>query len=223
MSPGAAKPYYLIMELTDREARVLGCLIEKEMTTPDYYPMTVNSLASACNQKSNRSPVVDYRATEVIDAIDQLRGRGLARTVHGKGERSLKFKHVVTEVLEVTPRQAALLAVLLLRGAQTLGELRSRTGRYTEFVDLNDVADELALLAGAAEPRVEMLLRRPGEKESRYRHLLADRTAAGDQAAAVPQGIAAAEVDESRVAELETELAELRERVSRMERELGLT
>lgn len=211
------------MELSESEARVLGCLIEKEMTTPDYYPMTINSLASACNQKSNRSPVVDFSETEVMDAVDRLRERGLARTVHGKGDRSLKYKHVVTEILEVTPRQAALLAVLLLRGAQTLGELRSRTGRYTEFVDLNDVAHELAALGATEEPRVEMLMRRPGEKESRYRHLLSVPTADGDQSAAVLVGGAPHEEDESRVAELETELAELRERVARMERELGLT
>jgi hypothetical protein len=198
---------------------VLGCLIEKAMTTPDYYPMTVNSLASACNQKSNRAPVVEYSETEVVAAVDGLRQRGLARTVHGKGDRSLKYKHVVGEILEVTPRQSALLAVLLLRGAQTLGELRTRTGRYTDFVDLDDVADELAQLAAAEEPRVEMLARRPGEKESRYRHLLGEETRVE-----IPGVLPVADEhdDEGRVAELEAELAELRERVTRMERELGL-
>jgi uncharacterized protein YceH (UPF0502 family) len=207
------------MKLTDREARVLGCLIEKAMTTPDYYPMTVNSLASACNQKSNRAPVVEYSETEVVAAVDGLRQHGLARTVHGKGDRSLKYKHVVGEILEVAPRQSALLAVLLLRGAQTLGELRTRTGRYTDFVDLDDVADELAHLAAAEEPRVEMLARRPGEKESRYRHLLGEET--GVEIPGVPP-VADEHDDEGRVAELEAELAELRERVTRMERELGL-
>ncbi|MCP4304059.1 MAG: DUF480 domain-containing protein [bacterium] len=207
------------MKLTDHEARVLGCLVEKEMTTPDYYPMTVNSLAGACNQKSNRSPVVEYTETEVVTAVDGLRHHGMARTVHGKGDRSLKYKHVVGEILEVTPRQAALLAVLLLRGDQTVGELRTRTGRYTEFADLDDVAAELAELAAAEEPKVEMLQRRPGEKESRYRHLLGEETAAQEMAAAPP---AETDDDAGRVAELEAELAQLRDRVTRMERELGL-
>ncbi|MDX2344764.1 MAG: YceH family protein [Acidimicrobiia bacterium] len=208
------------MELTDGEARVLGCLIEKEMTTPDYYPMTINSLASACNQKSNRSPVVDYTDTEVTEAVDSLRHRGLARTVHGKGDRSLKYKHVAGEILKITRRQTALLAVLLLRGEQTLGELRNRTGRYVEFADLDDVAVELASLAAAEEPRAEMLMRRPGEKESRYRHLLG---AAGVETEQSDFPLAdEGDEDHGRVAELESELAVLRDRVTRMERELGL-
>jgi uncharacterized protein YceH (UPF0502 family) len=204
------------MELTDRELRVLGCLIEKEMTTPDYYPMTLNSLVTACNQKSNRTPVVDFSETEVLEAVDQLRDRGLARTVHGKGDRALKYKHVAPETLEVSARQCAVLAVLALRGPQTLGELRSRTGRYVEFADLDDVAAELAALAAAEEPRVARLERRPGEKESRYRHLLGGT----DPAPNAPAPLPAAKAD--RIAELEDELDELRQRVARMESELGL-
>ncbi len=222
MTRVAPKPYYQRMELTEREVRVLGCLIEKEMTTPDYYPMTVNSLVSACNQKSNRAPVVDFSETEVVDAVDRLRGQGLARTVHGKGDRSLKYKHVATEILKVAPRQAALLAVLLLRGAQTLGELRGRTGRYAEFAGLDDVAEELGVLAAVEEPLVEMLMRRPGEKESRYRHLLGKPVNESDETVAAPVDMVVDVGDQSRVAELELELAELRERVARMERELGL-
>jgi uncharacterized protein YceH (UPF0502 family) len=203
------------MELTDRELRVLGCLIEKEMTTPDYYPMSLNGMVSASNQRSSRDPVVAYSETEVLEAVDQLRDRGLARTVHGKGDRVLKYKHVVSEGLEISPRQSALLAVLMLRGAQTLGELRSRTGRYTEFTDLDDVADELAAMAAAEEPLVERLPRQPGEKESRYRHLLGG-------SAPTPIPVTSAEDEVDRVAELEAELTELRERVARMEHELGL-
>ncbi len=203
------------MELTPPEIRVLGCLIEKEMTTPDYYPMSLNSMVSACNQRSSRDPVVDYTETEVLAAVDQLRDRGLARTVHGKGDRVLKYKHVAVDALEINERQAALLAVLMLRGAQTLGELRSRTGRYIEFADLDEVADELASLAAAEEPRVSRLERRPGEKESRYQHLLGSAEVAVEAPTPVVD-------DDSRVAELEAELAELRDRVSRMERELGL-
>jgi uncharacterized protein YceH (UPF0502 family) len=212
------------MDLTEAELRMLGCLIEKEMTTPDYYPMTINALIAASNQKSNRTPVVDYSETEVIEAVDWLRERGLARTVHGKGDRALKYKHVAGEVLEISPRQTALLAIMLLRGPQTLGELRSRTGRYTEFADLADVAAELDAMAGAEEPTVVMLERRPGEKESRYQHLLAGKTvdpvAEHSQEPSLPaeRPPAAAE----RVAELEKELEELRARVARMEHELGL-
>jgi uncharacterized protein YceH (UPF0502 family) len=212
------------MDLTNSELRVLGCLIEKEMTTPDYYPMTVNSLMAASNQKSNRSPVVDYSETEVIDAVDRLRERGLARTVHGKGDRALKYKHVAGEVLEISTRQTALLAIMLLRGPQTLGELRSRTGRYTEFVDLADVAAELEAMAAAEEPTVAMLQRRPGEKESRYEHLLGGETAGrvdeNPHDYSLPLEGPSPAVD--RVAELEAELEELRARVARMETELGL-
>ena len=205
------------MNLSDTQIRVLGCLIEKEMTTPDYYPMTVNGLQAACNQKSNRSPVVDYSETEVVAALDGLREQGLARTVHGKGDRALKYRHVATEVLELSPGQVALLAVLLLRGPQTVGELRTRTGRYVEFEGLDEVAVELDNLAADEEPLVEKLERRPGEKESRFRHLLGG-------ARAVPDAEPAAHHDDAgRIADLEGELAELRARLSRIEHELGMT
>lgn len=206
------------MELTDHELRVLGCLIEKDMTTPDYYPMSLNGLVTACNQRSNRDPVVDYSDTEILEAVDRLRDRGLARTVHGKGDRVLKYRHVATETLEISERQAALLAVLMLRGDQTLGELRGRTGRYTEFVDLDDVAGEMDALSAAETPLAVRLERRPGEKEARYRQLL------GEVADMTPSPVdRGGDPDEGdRVAELEQELAELRERVNRMERELGL-
>lgn len=201
------------MELTDQELRVLGCLIEKEMTTPDYYPMSLNSIVAACNQRSNREPVVDYPETEVLEAVDQLRDRGLARTVHGKGVRVLKYRHVVPEALEVDAAQAALLAVLMLRGPQTLGELRTRSGRYLEFADLDEVADVLGRLNNAEEPLAERLERRPGEKESRYRHLLGGS----------PEPFSSAPTeDPTRIEELEAELTALRERVARMEHELGL-
>ena len=209
--------YYLRMELTEQEVRVLGCLIEKEMTTPDYYPMSLNALLAACNQKSNRDPVVDYAETEVLEAVDGLRDRGLARTVHGKGDRVLKYRHVAQDTLEVSMRQTALLAVLLLRGPQTLGELRTRTGRYAEFTDLDEVADELATMAVAEEPLTQRLERRPGEKESRYRHLLGGELPDGGGA---PAPIETSDSD--RVDQLQRELDELRSRLLRIETELGL-
>lgn len=209
------------MQLSSKEIRVLGCLIEKEMTTPDYYPMTINSLLAACNQKSNRSPVVDYTEVEVVEAVDGLRELGLARTVHGKGDRALKYRHVATEVLELNGEQAAILAVLLLRGPQTVGEIRTRTGRYVEFDSLADVADQLLFLQEAETPLAEMLQRRPGEKESRYRHLLGGEDSTERLPVALEQD-AAEPGDAERVSLLESELASLRDRVARMERELGL-
>ncbi|MDJ0664146.1 MAG: YceH family protein [Acidimicrobiia bacterium] len=203
------------MELTPPEQRVLGCLIEKEMTTPDYYPMSLNSIVMACNQRSNRDPVVDYTELEVQETLDALRERGLARTVHGKGDRVLKYKHVAGDVLELTEAQKSLLAVLLLRGPQTGGELRTRTGRYCEFNALDEVVSELAALAGREEPLAERLERRPGEKEPRYTHLLG----------AVPDDLEPAtptQAEPDRIEQLEAELAQLRARVARMESELGL-
>jgi len=203
------------MELTAPEMRVLGCLIEKQATTPDYYPMSLNSIVMACNQRSNREPVVDYTESEVQDALDGLRERGLARTVHGKGDRVLKYKHVADDTLEINTAQKALLAVLLLRGPQTAGELRTRTGRYCEFSGLDEVTSELAALAGRDEPLAERLERRPGEKEPRYSHLLGGMPV--DLAPAIP-----ADLESTRVEQLEAELRELRARVARMESELGL-
>lgn len=214
------RPYYRPMQLDSTEIRVLGCLIEKEMTTPEYYPMTINALQTACNQKSNRLPVVDYTEAEVVEAVDGLREHGMARTVHGKGDRALKYRHVVNDVLGLTPEQAAVLAVLLLRGPQTVGEIRTRTGRYVEFAGLAEVAAQLRTLQEAETPLAEMLPRRPGEKESRFRHLLG-----GDEPADVSQVIAPRVAEATgidRVAELERELATLHARVARMERELGL-
>lgn len=204
-----------LMKLTEQEIRVLGCLIEKEATTPDYYPMSLNSIVMASNQRSNREPVVDFTESEVQDALDGLRERGLARTVHGKGDRVLKYKHVADEALEVNEAQRALLAVLLLRGPQTAGELRTRTGRYVEFSGLDEVVNELAALAGRDEPLAERLERRPGEKESRYTHLLTDGPVDIEPLPPID-----AEVD--RIQQLEAELGELRARVARMESELGL-
>lgn len=215
-------------DLSERELRVLGCLIEKQMTTPDYYPMTSNAIVMACNQKSNREPVVDYSETEVVEAVDRLRDRGLARTVHGKGDRALKYRHVATDTLEIGERQAALLAVLMLRGDQTPGELRGRTGRYVEFANLDEVAAELVELSAMEAPLVMRLERRPGEKEARYRQLLGavggpvSTATESVPGATMGERVQIAETESDRILELETELAELRERVARMERELGL-
>lgn len=160
------------VELDDLQIRVLGCLVEKEITTPDYYPMTLNSLITACNQSSNRSPVVDYDETTVTRGVTSLQDVGLCRAVHRPGQRTVKYRHALDDVLHTDREEAAVLAVLMLRGPQTLGELRTRTVRYHDFADLDSVHEVLDGLVGRDLPLVERLERRPGEKESRWRHLL---------------------------------------------------
>jgi len=187
--------------LTDAEARVLGCLVEKAMTTPDGYPLTLNALVTACNQRTNRDPVMDLSDAGVIEAINGLRDRDLCRLSHAPGGRAVRYLHTVPERLSVDPPAAALLAVLLLRGSQTPGELRARTARYHEFSGVAEVEARLGELAGGG--LVERLPRRPGEKEHRWRQLLSGEDAAGE-AAPEPPG-------------LESRLAVLEERVDRLE------
>ncbi len=204
------------MELTPDEARVLGCLVEKQMTTPDYYPLTQNALKAACNQSTNREPVMSLTDGEVIGALNGLRDHGLVRAVHAPGQRAVKFRHVIDEKLGVEGPAAAVLAVLLLRGDQTPGELRSRTGRYHDFGDLSEVTAVLDDLARRDPPLVEMLERAPGEKESRWRHLLGDAPAT---APAYDSGRSSAEDGPSEpapTADVATELAALRAEVAEL-------
>jgi uncharacterized protein YceH (UPF0502 family) len=219
----------MLPELGPEELRVLGCLVEKEATTPDVYPLTVNSLVHACNQSSNRDPVVDYDDRTVLDALHELRERGLVRVVHSVHNRAIKYRHVIDEAYSLDQRQVALLAVLFLRGPQTTAELRTRTERYSPFADAEDVEAELDRLAGPdpdpegrprRDPLVVRLARQPGQKEPRYAHLLAGAPAAddlalaggGDGAASRPRPTTA--VDRSgtsdRIAALELEVRELR-------------
>jgi hypothetical protein len=165
-------PYHRLMDLDPISIRLLGCLVEKAMTTPDYYPMTVNSLTAAANQKTNRSPVASYSETEVLDGINALRELGMVRAVRSPGGRAAKYKHALDDVLEIDGEQAALLAVLMLRGEQTSGELRLRTERYHSFDSVTTVEEVLDGLERREQPLASRLKRRPGEKESRYRHLM---------------------------------------------------
>lgn len=161
--------------LSKVQVRVLGCLMEKANTTPEYYPLTLNALTNACNQKSNRDPLMSLSEADVIDALDGLRHtHRLAALVHTAGSRVEKFKHTITQVIELNPRQAAILCELLLRGPETVGELRTRASRLHSFHDLNEVQsvlDELAAHAGG--PLVVRLPREPGRRESRWMHVLA--------------------------------------------------
>ncbi|MFZ1994252.1 MAG: DUF480 domain-containing protein [Solirubrobacteraceae bacterium] len=193
-------------ELTEVEQRVLGCLIEKRWTTPDQYPLSLNALRLACNQATNRDPVTDYDEGQVRDAGQRLSKYGLARLASGAGSRATKYRHLGEEGLGLDREQLAVLAVLLLRGPQTPGELKMRSDRMAHLASLADVERVLSELAGKGYS--ERLGRRPGQKEDRFRHLLGGHAGdAGDARADGP--IAAGGFDEPVTA---PGLAEVRER-----------
>jgi len=192
------------------ELRVLGCLIEKQRTTPDQYPLSLNALRLAANQATNREPVVEYDEATIRSALDRLGNRGWTRLASGPGSRAAKFRHLLDDALGVTPSQLALLGLLMLRGPQTIGELRARSERLYPFPSTDDVERTLTELAG--RELVERLPKRPGEREERWRQLLGDTEPRETAAPAAPPA-AASELEE-RVARLERELAELRELVA---------
>jgi uncharacterized protein YceH (UPF0502 family) len=152
------------------EMRVLGCLIEKQRTTPDAYPLSLNSLRLACNQATARDPVVAYEEHEIKAALDRLSNRGWTRLASGASSRALKYRHLLDEALELSGPELSLLAVLLLRGAQTVGELKQRSERLHRFASIPEVAQTLDVLA--QRELVEQLERRPGQKDERWRQLL---------------------------------------------------
>jgi uncharacterized protein YceH (UPF0502 family) len=191
--------------LDPEEARVLGCLIEKELTTPDYYPLSLNALVNACNQKSNREPVVQYDEATVRDAMERLRHHGLGTVLTGGEHRVPKYGHRAYERLDLGRREIAVLAVLLLRGPQTLGEIKERTGRMYEFDDVESVESTLRKLAGHADgPVAVQLPKQPGMREARYAHLLC-----GDPVLPAPEPQPVS-LREDRLAKLEAEVAELK-------------
>ena len=159
--------------LNDIEVRVLGCLVEKQVTTPEYYPLTLNSLTLACNQKNNRHPVTSYSETEVAAALETLREKNLAYVFYGSTSRVPKYKHVMTEVLHLSPAELAVMSVLMLRGPQTPGELATRGHRLYEFSGLEEVEATLnSLINREPDALVVRLPRQAGQKETRYAHLL---------------------------------------------------
>lgn len=160
------------MALKDIELRILGCLVEKERTTPEQYPLTSNSLVLACNQKSNRDPVASYPHIEVEHALENLRAKGYVATIRAANERAKKHKHKMRDTLDISEKGLALLAVLMLRGKQTPGELRTRTERYGHFTDLEDVEQNLAKLESHAPSLVKNFGRGPGQSQDRWGHLL---------------------------------------------------
>jgi uncharacterized protein YceH (UPF0502 family) len=215
--------------LTAAEVRVLGSLIEKQITTPDYYPLTLNALTNACNQLTNREPVVAYDENVVVEALDGLREKRLASHYAGAESRVAKYKHALKEAVLLTPAELALLCVLLLRGPQTLGELRTRGERMFRFDTLPEVEEALAALAARQpQPLVAKLPRQPGTKEARYAHLLSGppalEVAAPGPAASTPPVAAPPAPDrvaalEAEVAALRRELGELREQFATFRRQ----
>ncbi len=204
--------------LTDNEVRVLGALIEKDITTPEYYPLSLNALVNACNQKSNRDPVMQLDENAVRDALARLQERRLAGPAGGADSRVTKYEHRTQEVFNFTRAEIAVLGVLLLRGPQTPGELRGRTERMHHFETLDDVQATLQKLTQREPPLVKVLPRQPGTKESRWVHLLAGDVVVPE----VPQATITTRGsnDDARLARLEEELAELRRELSEVKEQL---
>lgn len=158
--------------INETEARVLGSLVEKQLTTPEYYPLTLNALIAACNQKSNREPVMSLDETAVLAAVDSLRDKNLVYLFYGSTSRTVKYKHMLPNVLELDPAGTAIITLLLLRGPQTVGEIRGRSDRLHEFGGIGEVQEALDELARRNDPLVLKLERQAGQKEARYAHLL---------------------------------------------------
>ena len=205
--------------LTPAEVRVLGSLIEKEITTPEYYPLSLNALASACNQISNRDPAVSFDEKTVARALESLRDKQLIWMVTGVG-RVPKYEHRFTEQLKLAAQEAAVLCVLMLRGPQTAGEIRGRTGRLYEFLQLEEVELTLQALMSAGPPLITKLPRQPGTKESRYAHLLSGEVQVEEREVATRVEPATLEVrdENERIARLEQELTRVRAELTDLKR-----
>lgn len=206
-------------QLDDEELRVLGALIEKSKTTPEYYPMTLNGLTAACNQKTSRKPVVQYDEQTVTLTLDRLKRRGLVATMTGGGSRTIKYKHNLGLHYQLLPEELALICMLLLRGPQTPGELNSNSGRLYEFDSLEEVQTVLEKLAGGDMPFVIQLPRQTGQKEMRYRHLLGGTDEPEENIPAATTNTIASDI-EQRLTIVEQELAQLKENFNRLMKEL---
>jgi hypothetical protein len=216
-------------KLNEAEVRVLGALLEKEITTPDYYPLSLNALINACNQKSNRAPVMALDESAVRQALDSLNEKSLAGQATSADSRVPKYAHRLQEVFNFDRREMAVLCVLLLRGPQTPGELRGRTERMYKFDDLGGVESALHRLMEREPPLVKKLARQPGTKESRYAHLLAGEAeewsapaepCTGRYRAEAQPVAATSSQDEPRITRLETEVQTLRQEVADLRQQL---
>jgi hypothetical protein len=208
--------------LTPIETRVLGALIEKDITTPDYYPLSLNALVNACNQKNNRDPVMSLDESSIADALATLQEKRLAGPAGGADGRVTKYEHRLQEVFNFDRREIAVICVLLLRGAQTPGELRGRTERMYRFEALDDVISTLDRLGQRQPPLAVVLPRQPGTKESRYMHLFAGEPEMGDNVAQVASNETGSGGRSSdRLANLESEVSELRREMAEIREQLA--
>ena len=201
------------------ELRVLGSLIEKSRTTPDYYPMTLNGLTTACNQKTSRNPVVQYEEATVMDALNSLKKRGLVSTATGGSSRAVKFKHNFAIVYPLIPQELALLCLLMLRGPLTPGELNTNAGRLYEFETIEEVQQYLDKLATEDPAFITQLPKRPGQKEARYAHLLSGEPQISEDWTDEPTSPRTSGL-EARVTQLEEELSALRDAFDSLVKEL---
>jgi uncharacterized protein len=209
--------------LDANEARVLGCLMEKERTTPEYYPLTRNALISACNQKSNRDPQMKVDEATVERALDALRLKGLVYLVHTAGGRAPKYAHQLEKLHTFTPQESGILCLLLLRGAQTAGELRSRAGRLCTLASPSEAETVLqGLVTREDGPFVVKFPRQPGQSAARYAHLLGGPVDVPAPAPAPSPAPAETSAQDARVAALEKEIAALRAELDRVKQQLGI-
>ena len=207
--------------LTETEVRLLGSLIEKQITTPEYYPLTLHSLTVACNQKNNRNPVMSLTEQEVERGLDSLRDKNLAYVFHGSTSRVPKFKHVAPEILQLNPAELAVMCVLMLSGAQTVGEIRTRGSRLHEFSGLEEVDETLrGLGARESEPLVVKLPRQSGQKDARYVHLLSGEPDLSHQEATTTEQ-STRRADSERAPRLEEQVQMLRQQVEELARQFA--
>jgi hypothetical protein len=211
----------LVKILSEVETRVLGSLVEKELTTPDYYPLSLNALVNACNQKSNRDPMMNLNENAVSQALRSLEKEGLAGPADGMDNRVTKFEHRLQEAFNFDRREIAILCELLLRGPQTPGELRSRAERMHPFDDLGQVQSTLQRLGQREPPLVKMLPRQPGTKEARYAHLLSGDVQIQASAAAPEKAVTHGSADSERISRLENELATLQNEVVNLKQQFA--
>jgi len=213
----------VVPTLTPIELRVLGSLIEKQITTPEYYPLTLNSLTAACNQKNNRNPVTSFNESEVEEALYTLREKNLAYVFHGSTSRVPKFKHVAPEVLHLSPPEVAAMCVLMLSGPQTVGEIRTRGSRLYSFNGLEEVEETLRALAGRdGEPLVVKLPRQPGQKDARFVQLLSGEPEIEQiTESSLVERAARRAPDSDRLAKLEEQVQELSQQVENLSRQFA--
>lgn len=206
--------------LTASEARVLGALMEKEATTPEYYPLSLNALANACNQRSNREPVMNLDEDAVRQALHGLEELRLAGPARGADSRVTKYEHWLGEAFNLTRAEDALLCVLLLRGPQTTGELRTRTERLHRFAEVGDVTSALQKLIDRNPPLAALLPRQPGAREQRYAQLLSATVETAIQSAPTVAATGSSGEESERVAQLEAQVAELQKEVAELRKRL---